>query len=195
VAERESDVQAGKARLRDRVSAQLASVAPQQKAQESERICWILEGLLHPPRAEVIAVYFPLSDEPDITPLIEAMLRAGQPLCAPRVDGRNLVMHRFTSLQGLKKGRYGNLEPSSDSKPQPEPQFVLLPCVAFDRSGNRLGRGLGFYDCFIENLREENPKAELLGVCFSCQLLENIPTLPHDQKVTRVVSADEIVNA
>lgn len=185
-------VKAEKGLLREQMRESIETLSDAAKAQESERIAWVLEGLLRPPREECIAVYFPLGDEPDITPLIEAMLRTGQSLCAPRIEKKHLVMHRFSSLNDLQKSPFGNLEPEPDTKPESNPSFVLVPGVAFDREKNRLGRGLGFYDHYIAEQRKNNPRTEFLGVCFSCQLLESIPTLPHDQKMTRVICADEI---
>jgi 5-formyltetrahydrofolate cyclo-ligase len=193
----EEHIKAAKGMLRERVRESIGTLSDGVKAQESERICWVLEGLLRPPRKECMAVFFPLSDEPDILPLIEAMLQAGQSLVAPRMEGKNLVMRRFSSLEELTRSAYGNLEPHSApvgaSRGGPEPAIILVPGRAFDHSCNRLGRGVGFYDRFIASERKKHPKTEFLGVCFSCQLLENIPTLPNDQRVDRVVSPDEIV--
>jgi len=75
------------------------------------------------------------------------------------------------------------------------PIIILLPGRAFDRSGNRLGRGLGFYDRFLKKLRESKPEARAYGICFHCQLVKKVPTASHDEAVDRVISPEEVVQA
>jgi len=90
----------------------------------------------------------------------------------------------------LQIGRYGLRSPSSRCTPIPDAQIdlALIPGLGFDSSGRRLGRGAGFYDRWIENRLKYSEPLTLVGVCFDEQLIEQVPTDPHDQTMDRVVT-------
>jgi len=89
----------------------------------------------------------------------------------------------------LQKGAYGILEPREEGSVSVAPEEVdlaVVPAVAFDREGHRLGRGKGYYDRLLARLRPEVPR---IGLAFKEQLLERLPRRSHDQPVHAVLSA------
>ncbi|MBX3439867.1 MAG: 5-formyltetrahydrofolate cyclo-ligase [Planctomycetaceae bacterium] len=111
------------------------------------------------------------------------------PWCA--ADGELRLFH-LQSLDELSRGQFGLLEPQEElrllairSVDPGELDFVLVPGVAFDRRGARLGYGVGYYDRLLANVRTD---ALLAGLAFECQLVERIPVEPHDVSMTRIVT-------
>ena len=87
-----------------------------------------------------------------------------------------MIPVRLRDLERLRKGEYDIPEPDTDERcSPPELDVVLLPGRAFDRNGNRLGRGAGFYDRFMA---ADGFRAVRCGLAFACQLL---PEIPHDE--------------
>ena len=86
--------------------------------------------------------------------------------------------------------RYGLRSPSSRCTPIPDAQIALalIPGLGFDPSGRRLGRGAGFYDRWIEQRLRFDTPVSLVGICFDEQLVERIPTEPHDHIMHQVVT-------
>ena len=85
----------------------------------------------------------------------------------------------------MEVGAYGINEPQGDTPcPAEAIDLMVVPAVAFTRRGERLGRGKGFYDCYLSR---EGFRAYTVGVCYSHQLLDSLPTEPHDCRVDEVV--------
>lgn len=127
-----------------------------------------------------------LADEVPLDDLLDSLGAAGR-LLLPRVRGRDLVFSAVRDLGTLRRSRLGVLEPS-----EAEPALslgprdvILVPGVAFDTAGARLGRGMGFYDRALA-LHGERPFA--VGVAFAFQVVERVPVLAHDRSVDAVVT-------
>lgn len=104
----------------------------------------------------------------------------------PIVVGKNLELRVFTGMDCMKKGSsFGILEPSNTRLTNPyEIDIVIVPGVAFDMEGNRLGRGKGYYDSLLSNTRVYK-----IGVCFEFQILEKVATSSHDIKMDKIIYA------
>jgi 5-formyltetrahydrofolate cyclo-ligase len=104
----------------------------------------------------------------------------------PIVVGSNLEIRVFTGMECMKEGSsFGILEPSKTRLINPdEIDIVLVPGVAFDIEGNRLGRGKGYYDSLLSNTRVYK-----IGVCFEFQILEKVATSSHDIKMDKIIYA------
>lgn len=137
----------------------------------------------------VVALFSPLPDEVDITPVIEYLVEQNQCLVVlPRVDIKadkpTMEFYPYRKSE-MEVGAYGINEPQGDNSCSTEViDLMVVPAVAFTRRGERLGRGKGFYDCYLS--REEF-RAYTVGVCYSHQLLDSLPTEPHDCRVDEVV--------
>lgn len=132
--------------------------------------------------SQTIAMYWPLPMEVDLTPLIRKY-STSKSILLPVVSDDDIVFCQFEGESQMKKNRYNILEPTgkifSDIQ---HIETLIIPGITFDYSGNRLGRGKGYYDRFLST-----SKAFKIGVCFEFQLLETIPALTHDVKMDMVI--------
>ncbi len=138
----------------------------------------------------VIALYAPYLDEPDLRSLITEHLEQKNVICLPKVDGLAMKMHRMMSLEEIGRNPVTNIiEPLVD-RPVDEASITLtiVPARAFTKDGARLGRGNGGYDRWISLQRRRNPQTRFIGVCFDCQLVQEIPMEAHDEKVDLVIT-------
>lgn len=124
--------------------------------------------------AQVVYGFASLASEPD---WLGTDLPCDKIIAFPRTTPGGLG---FFVSGALVPGQYGAHEPRGGS-PAPAANLVLVPGLAFDRSGYRLGRGGGFYDRFLETL--PLPRPTLCGVCFSCQIAPVVPREAHDARV------------
>lgn len=138
--------------------------------------------------ASGVALYAPLPGEPDLRGAVEELIRLGVPVFLPRcLPGRSLRFARVARWDELRPGRFGALEPG-EAAPCAEPEALgsaVLPGVAFDRAGYRLGRGGGFYDRAFGSAAG---RPRLLGVAFDWQLVESLPREEHDVPMALVIT-------
>jgi 5-formyltetrahydrofolate cyclo-ligase len=138
----------------------------------------------------VVGGYAALPGEADPRLLLEALARKGCAIAFPRVHakGAPLVFHRCEPGQELRKGAYGIPEPHADW-PVVQPRVLLVPLLAFDAHGHRLGYGGGFYDRTIANLGEP---LRTIGVAYAGQEVDVLPREPHDYPLDAVVTENGI---
>lgn len=140
-------------------------------------------------RASRVMAYYPLPGEVNILPVLSHILSAGKTLLLPRCeDNMQMTARRITALSQLVPGAYHIPEPSPEAPIFPKAQIdlILVPGMAFDQRGNRLGKGMGYYDRFLSGLG-----AFTIGVCGA--LLPQIPTDPHDFSMDAVATAAEMI--
>jgi 5-formyltetrahydrofolate cyclo-ligase len=145
-------------------------------------------------RASTLMVYLGFGSEVLTDDLIlwgwEEGKRIAVPLC--RSVSRELIACRIDGFDELECGHYGIREPKADLlRPVPpgEIDAVVVPAVAFDRQGHRLGYGGGYYDRFLPGA----PRATRIGVAFARQIVPEIPASPHDVAVDCIVTEREII--
>ena len=120
----------------------------------------------------------------------------GHALYLPRKEGPHFVFRKIESVDALLPDDFKIPAPTADS-PLLKPSncaVVLVPARAFDRSGNRLGRGNGGYDIWIRKQRKENPKTQFWGIALECQVVQEIPMEVHDERVDAIVTARGLQN-
>jgi 5-formyltetrahydrofolate cyclo-ligase len=141
-----------------------------------------------PPLHSIVAGYFAIRDEIDPRPLLETFHCEQARLCLPCVTGpgQPLVFRSWSPGDELVKGAFGVSEPRP-SAPEVRPSLVLLPLLAFDRAGRRLGYGAGFYDRTIEALRGLGP-VTTVGLAYEAQRLKRVPTAGHDVVLDWIVT-------
>lgn len=136
----------------------------------------------------VVAAYWPKGDEFDTGPILEGLLERGVTCALPVVqkDSKVLKFARWDESVELKKGAYGITEP--DSTEWVEPDIVIVPMLAFDWRGGRLGYGGGYYDATLADLRA-NKDIVAIGVAYALQAcLFNVPTEEHDERLDWVIT-------
>lgn len=127
-------------------------------------------------QAMTIMAYTAIPPEVDLSPVLEAILAAGKTLIMPRCEADGMMTaRRIDDLGQLTSGTYGIPEPNSDAPvvSAAEIDLILVPGMAFDASGRRLGRGKGYYDRFLSDFH-----GKTMGICG--QLMEEIPVEQHD---------------
>lgn len=140
--------------------------------------------------------YVSFGSEVNTFPLIQAALeqskRLAVPLCQP--EGQSLLAAEISDFPGdLRPGTWGILEPRPEALRPVAPELldlVLVPGVAFDRSGNRLGYGAGYYDRFLATLR---PGARTIALAFAEQIVTDVYPQAHDRPVDMVITDQEII--
>lgn len=135
--------------------------------------------------AKTIVAYSSLPDEVDTKELLTALVRDGKTVLLPHViDGERMELRRYEGRKSMAMGCYGILEPTGEAfAAYDEIDVAVIPGMAFDAVGNRLGRGKGYYDRFITKLSN----ALKIGVCFDFQKLDNIPTDANDIKMDVII--------
>ena len=125
-----------------------------------------------------VMAYWPLDDEVDIRPLTERLVAEGHTVLLPKViDGERMELRRYTSQADLTAGAFHIMEPTGEPfTDYGQIDVALVPGMAFDAAGHRLGRGRGYYDRFLA----AHPSIYKIGVCFPFQRVAEVPAEPHD---------------
>lgn len=137
-----------------------------------------------------------VSKDPEVETLvfINYLLSLGKTVAVPIIekDTHTLRLSKLESVADLEPSTFNVPEPISHEKPiSPEKiETVLIPIVGFDRKGNRLGYGAGYYDRFLF----ANPKLEKVGFAYACQEFEEIPADENDIKLDMIITENEVVN-
>lgn len=143
-----------------------------------------------------IFTYVSSSVEPGTYTLIQALLAEGKRVCVPRIDADNRIQpHLIASLDDLQPGGTDqfNLPVPAVNSPiesSPCPAVTLVPGLAYTRTGQRLGMGGGYYDRFLA----AHPDTFSIGLCYGWQLLDSLPTEPHDQRVGMLITEAGVVS-
>jgi len=141
----------------------------------------------------IVSGFMPLRSEIDPLPLMRKLRDAGATLALPVVAGRGkpLIMRAWRWGEPLATGVWGLREPSP-AAPEVEPDILLVPLLAFDRVGHRIGYGAGYYDMTIARLRAHKPMTAI-GVAFAVQEIPAVPTTPHDARLDLVLTERELI--
>ena len=143
-------------------------------------------------RAQMVCCYVALPYEVQTWQLIEDMLARGKRVVVPVVQPRTkrlLLSEVRDPVTELARGAFGVWEPVPGARrpvPMRDLDLVLVPGIAFDRRGHRLGHGLGYFDRFLARLPKAIPT---MGLAFRFQLLDRLPTAAHDHAVQKVLAA------
>ena len=139
----------------------------------------------------VASAYWPMREEMDVRPLMAALAERGCTVALPVVMGKGkpLIFRRWQSSTLLQAGSFGLSEPSAD-EPEVTPRIVFAPLLAFDRRGNRIGWGAGFYDRTLAGLRAKGP-VTAVGIAYAAQELAHVPVDAHDQPLDWIATERE----
>jgi len=179
---------AEKARIRHEVRGRLEKVSGGQKRENSLRACGLLAEQAVWQKAGSVLLYAPASDELDIWPMAQLALRQQKALALPRYAPSTDTYEAclVEDLGGnLRSGRYGLREPAENCAAVALKQLdlIMVPGVAFDLLGRRLGRGKGYYDRLLAAVR-----GQTCGVAFDEQIVLRVPVEPHDSDVNWILT-------
>jgi len=170
----------------------------QQKDKDrlSRRICRKLAELPEYSNAAVVLFYADIRSEVRTRPFLPRVWQDGKQMVLPYWTNHRLDLFRVDSLSELSTDTYQILEPPPDwcgrggrKVDISQVDLVVVPGVAFDRRGGRIGRGKGYYDRL---LRAARPDTALVALAFECQLVAQAPMLPHDVYMHKVITEAEV---
>ena len=169
-----------KAELRQQIRERLRALTEEQRKAAASLARGRLEAQRVWQEAKTVLFFAPLPDELDLWPLLNDTLRAGKEVFLPRFDpaSKQYLAHCIKHPEAdLQPGHYGIHEPGPHCPQRPlnRLDFVLVPGVAFDLHGRRLGRGRGYYDQILAVVR-----GRTCGVAFDEQIVAEVPVEPHD---------------
>ena len=171
--------------LRRAVRGEIAKLSPEERNSFSALIFDRIEHLPEVAEASVIALFASLPDEPQTAEFIER-LSLSKRVVLPRIEGDEMEFYNIS--EGLCEGAFGIMEPIATTPIAPSAiDVMIVPGVAFTHEGARLGRGKGFYDKYLSH---KDFRAYTIGVCYPCQIVDNIPTEKHDKTLDRVESGE-----
>lgn len=171
-----------KKELRKSIKRLIAEMSIEEKMIEAQYVFSHIENSDIFNNSKNIMLFASLPDEIPTHSTIEQWAK-NKNIYLPRVNGDDLeIIKYYPGI--LHKGSYDIMEPEGNDTVSPEIlDLIIVPGVAFDRKGNRLGRGKGFYDRFLAQTH-----AKTIAVCFDCQLVDKIPTEPHDLPAQFIVT-------
>lgn len=175
----------------------LAELAPFRSARENGRIMIYLDFDHEVQTARFLPIFFGFqaTDSPLPPALPDREEWSECSVIVPDCRDGEIVPVRILSLDETESGRYGIREPVAAvrERRQVDPgglDLVIVPGLAFDTAGNRLGRGKGYYDRFLTRL---DPSCEVIALAFECQIFRNVPILPEDRPVTGIVTEERVI--
>lgn len=140
--------------------------------------------------AETVMLYLSSFKEPSTEEIVRGALKSGKRVIVPVSDTKTetITLSYIDSFDELKKGAYGILEPKLIKSAFAEDiEFILIPGIAFDRRGHRIGFGKGYYDKLLHGLN-----AEKTALCYEFQLFNEIPSDAHDEPVNTIITEERI---
>lgn len=145
------------------------------------------------PHAAPISAYWPMASELDVVPAMTALNEAGHGICLPVMLGpaRPLVFRRWTPGLALQEAGFGTSEPPPEAE-ELVPEVLIVPLLAFDRAGYRLGYGGGFYDRTLAVLRAEH-RVLAIGAAFAAQEVAKVPREATDLALDWIVTEAEAI--
>ncbi len=181
---------AEKADLRAQVIAARDSLTPTQRNAQSQACIAHLFALPEWLAAGSVLAYYSFGSELDTSALLEASLRPPRRLALPRIQRgaeASLALHWVDTADALVAGMWGIREPSADAQGLAlnEVDLVVVPGVAFDHHGHRLGYGKGFYDRLLSGRAKT---VRVVALALDCQLVETVPHTQHDQRIDLLVT-------
>ena len=185
----------GKKELRKRMLDMRSGIKGPLRARKSEQIVKAFLQSASYQKASYLFSYIPFGDEPDIRMILSTALQDGKKVAVPKTftDRKVMIPYLFTGWEDLVPGVYGILEPDPERTEMADPEkidLIVMPGVAFDRQGGRLGYGGGYYDRFLAGL----PKRPLMmAPCFSEQVLDEVPMEKHDFRVDGLVTDQVLI--
>jgi 5-formyltetrahydrofolate cyclo-ligase len=184
--------------LRRKVLKERDALNPEEHRRKSARVCAQVVRLPDFAEADTVMLFASFGSEVNTWPLIDAAIAARKSVVLPAVvAGDAQLVLRYVSDRDaeLRPGKWGILEPLPCC-PQAQPahiDFILLPGVAFDETGGRIGYGGGYYDCLLNQVMELQLGPTLVAVAFELQIATSVPQSTKDMPVPTIVTQNRVI--
>ena len=141
----------------------------------------------------IVSGFMPMKSEINPLPLLRKLADAGAVLALPVIAGRGkpLIMRAWRWNEPLAAGQWGIREPKPEAA-EVEPDILLVPLLAFDRAGHRIGYGAGYYDLTIARLRARKP-VTAIGLAFAAQEVTAVPATARDARLDLVLTESQVI--
>jgi len=185
-----------KQKTRQEALAKRDALSVEEIAAKSKKIKEKLFELQEFQKAKTIMFYVSVRSEVRTIEMIEEALKAGKKIVVPVCDWRKneMILSEIHSLEELEEKKFGLCEPKKEFFRELKAEhvdLVVVPGVAFDENGYRIGYGKGFYDKFFSKLQKRVPK---IALAFELQILPAIPNHKHDQKINKIITEKRIIS-
>lgn len=181
-----------KKEIREKIRRKLKAQGQRKRSEQSRRIHKSLFRLDLFKKSKCLLIYLSLPEEVDTLRVIKRCLSMGKRVVVPKMNVRRgvLELREVTNLErDVEKGVYGVVEPRPRSTRRVSPQKIdcmILPGLAFDAGGNRLGRGRGFFDKLLNRIKPGIPR---IALAFPFQIMDRLPVESHDRPVDVLLSS------
>ena len=182
-----------KANLRREAIARRAALGPAERTAAAQIIAERKFPVAFAP-GTIVSGFSPLKEEIDPIPLMRRLADSGAHLALPAVAGRGqpLIMRAWVFGEPLAAGVWGIREPLAQA-PAVDPAILILPLLAFDRRGHRVGYGAGYFDMTINALRARKAIVAI-GIGFAAQEIDAVPITPRDARLDLVLTEREVID-
>jgi 5-formyltetrahydrofolate cyclo-ligase len=181
--------------LRQEIQKRISDMDTDQRRAEGRTLSRVVLEKI--PKGSVICAYFPLKSEVDIQLLLKNLIDRGDTVYLPVFAGKDkkMIYRKAENLTDLPPGEFTIPEPpeTAEELGSQKVDIVLVPGRAFDRTGNRLGRGSGGYDTWLQWYKKRHPDTPLWGTCLQCQLINDVPVEIHDVPMNTIITAQEFI--
>jgi 5-formyltetrahydrofolate cyclo-ligase len=188
-----SDIQTRKAELRS-VALTLRDALPPTVRQAAAEAIAARPFPVEIKSGMIVSGFSPMRTEINPIPLLRKLAEAGAGLALPCIAGRGhpLIMRAWDFGAPLASGQWGIREPTTDAA-EVAPDILIVPLVAFDRAGQRIGYGAGYYDMTIHALRAKK-KIVAVGIAFAAQEIAKVPATERDERLDLVLTEREVIH-
>ncbi|WP_192847034.1 5-formyltetrahydrofolate cyclo-ligase [Aureimonas sp. AU4] len=184
------DVAAQKRALRVEAARRRDALDPSDRSLDSLAITRHALAFL-PEERHAVAAYLAIRSEVDTGLLVSLLRQTGRVVGVPAIEGEELRFRRISEGDALEPQGFGTNAPGAEAA-EIAPAVILAPLLAFDGAGRRLGYGRGFYDRAIARVRQGGPVL-VVGLGFSAQLVERVPTDERDQTLDAVITENGVL--
>ncbi len=183
----------GKRKIREEILSRRDKEPEDLRRKKSQEIKKRLFSLKEFKKAHTILFYYSKGSEVETKGAMEEALLQGKRVLLPKVRGREICLGEIKDLEkDVEKGSFGIPEPKETSK-KAIPKgidLIILPGIAFDLEGGRIGYGLGYYDRFLKRLPRTTP---LIGLAYDFQIVNSLPGERHDRRVEKVITERRVL--
>ena len=176
-----------KQRMRELLIQKRRMLSAEERTAQSELILSQLEKMTVFREAKTVLLYYPKNNEVDVLPLFKRYKR-DKVLLLPVTHRNGMTANPYEGNDKMHRGKVGLPEPTTPPF-EGNIDVIIVPAVAFDKEGNRLGRGGGYYDRFLK----KQTHATIIGVGYDFQLVDEVPVRKHDQKMHRIILPSQTI--
>ena len=176
-----------KQRMREVLIQKRRMLSAEERTAQSELILSQLEKMTVFREAKTVLLYYPKNNEVDVLPLFKRYKR-DKVLLLPVTHRNGMTANPYEGNDKMHRGKVGIPEPTTPPF-EGNIDVIIVPAVAFDKEGNRLGRGGGYYDRFLK----KQSHATFIGVGYDFQLVDEVPVRKHDQKMHRIILPSQTI--